>query len=265
MEEEIEQLREEVTILEAQSSRQKRIIANLHEEVTSLKGNQDDTSFVLCFFSMPFRDEYLPLFKAVKSILEDTPYGWKVSRADEEHLSPIISLNIERHISRSHFYIADISDSNPNVFLEIGRMSHYCSFDDKSSYHRPLLYLCQGGKIEGISADLRGHIFHSYTLDTDFDSIADQLKCEFSKKKSWMKDFRTNKKKKIYLSPELLGRYRICEEDLARKISSQYQTVEDLMRQSISDVITQLQIPNEHVSDFLCVRSFLQEHFQMQL
>lgn len=261
----IKQLEEEVERLKAQCLRQQRIIAALQEDVTSLQGsqgNQDEPRCIRCFFSMPFKDEYLPLFQAVKSILEDAPYGWEVSRADTEHLSPIISLNIENHISRSHFYIADISDSNPNVFLEIGRMSHYCGFDNKSSYHRPLLYLCQGVKIEKISADLRGHIFYQYTLDADVNSIISQLKEEFSKNPS-MESFRTDKKKKIYLSPELLIRYRICDKDLAAKISSQYKTVEDLMKYSNSSVIEQLGIPKENIPDVLYVRSFLQDHFQL--
>jgi molecular chaperone HtpG len=109
---------------------------------------------VSCFFAMPFHDSYNKLLKVVRNILQDQPYGWEVTRADSEHIGDTIPDNVKEHIAQSHCYIAEVSDSNPNVFLEIGRISHY------REQGRPLIYLCKQGVEAPI--DIEGELISYY-------------------------------------------------------------------------------------------------------
>ncbi len=71
-----------------------------------------------CFFLMPFNEEFDMVYGEIKSKLTDI--GVKCSRVDEENGSyPIISKVIKKIIA-AQFIIVDLSNSNPNVFYELG-------------------------------------------------------------------------------------------------------------------------------------------------
>jgi len=192
------------------------------------------TDHISCFFAMPF-EGYEPLLEAVKRVLEDSPYGWQVIRADDRHHGTTISENVKRHIDRSHCYLAEISDSNSNVFMEIGRMGHY---ED-----RPLMYLCKKDSEKKISADLLGQLYFPYDAwiseNPDIDQLVQCLQREFARKPELV-DLRGNHK--IYLSPNLLIRHKQCDISLATKITQKYTNIQAFLALQPDEIATALDI-----------------------
>lgn len=67
---------------------------------------------------MPFKEETTPQ-SLYHDVLAGLP-GWNVTRADEDLSKPEIVCKICANIQKSRAIIADLSGSNPNVFLELG-------------------------------------------------------------------------------------------------------------------------------------------------
>ena len=71
----------------------------------------------LCFVIMPFKEEYASVYNKIKHAAEDENYICK--RVDEVAIGSITK-NILQYIFYSKAIIADLTDSNPNVFYELG-------------------------------------------------------------------------------------------------------------------------------------------------
>jgi molecular chaperone HtpG len=227
-----------------------RELDELRSQLAQIECSQ--TEHISCFFAMPFDPSYNPLLQAVRQVLEDKPYGWQVIRADEQQRGITITENVRGHIARSHCYIAEISDGNPNVFLEIGRMSHYAA--------RPLIYLCQEDAKDKVAADLAGIIFSTYAAwneqKPNIDGLATQLKKLFDGRED-LKLLRASRKK-IYLSADVLIRKGECQSTIAQALVSRYHTVEDFLAEDPLDVATKLQTKRGAIMD---AQDFLQKHF----
>lgn len=72
-----------------------------------------------CFFAMPFSDQYTNLYDTLVLYLQNN--GYKCIRVDNNLSAsvPIINL-ILNGIATSQFVIVDISETNANVFYELG-------------------------------------------------------------------------------------------------------------------------------------------------
>jgi len=224
----------ETELREIFATKEKLLTEEMQELQDRLAASEcPQTDHVSCFFAMPFDHAYDPLLKAVRQVLEDKPYGWQVFRADETHQATTISENVRGHIARSHCYLADISDRNPNVFLEIGRMSHYAE--------RPLVYLCREDATSHIAADLAGLIYSTYKAwgeNPNIDALAGQIK-DLISSRSELKQLRNGKK--TYLSADLLERRGDCQPNVARIIAEHYQTVEKFLEEDGAVIAESLQ------------------------
>lgn len=72
-----------------------------------------------CFFAMPFSEEYTNLYDTLTLYMENA--GYKCVRVDNNLSAsvPIINL-ILNGIATSQYVIVDISETNANVFYELG-------------------------------------------------------------------------------------------------------------------------------------------------
>ncbi len=71
-----------------------------------------------CFFLMPFSEEFDGIYGAIKQCLNDA--GFICNRADEIMGSIPILTKILNEIMKSQYIIVDLTNSNPNVFYELG-------------------------------------------------------------------------------------------------------------------------------------------------
>lgn len=71
-----------------------------------------------CFFLMPFSEEFDGIYGVIKQCLNDA--GFICNRADEIAGSTPILTKILNEIMKSQYIIVDLTNSNPNVFYELG-------------------------------------------------------------------------------------------------------------------------------------------------
>ncbi len=249
---EVQKLNQKVTQLKLE-------IRDIKQNSSQKSAANQQTEHISCFFAMPFEEEYEPLLKAVRQVLEDKPYGWQVIRADEQHHGTTITSNVMRHIARSHCYLAEISDNNPNVFLEIGRMMNY--------EERPRIYLCREEAKKSLAADLAGHIYYPYKMDTTNNSsigdLVEQLRQEFEKKTEIRK--LKNEETKIYLSADLLVRKEKVNPEIAELIAKKYITVEDFIEQNASNVAQKLNLKKKAETGAIeDAQEFLRNYFGLE-
>lgn len=71
-----------------------------------------------CFFLMPFSQEFDVIYGTIKQALND--FDFICNRADEIMGSTPIIAKILNEITKSQYIIVDLTNSNPNVFYELG-------------------------------------------------------------------------------------------------------------------------------------------------
>ena len=222
---------EDVQKLNSQIFKLKSENQELRDAATA-QGSQQ-TEHVSCFFAMPYEDDYGLIEQALKRVLEDKPYGWQVILARDSHQERRIFENVRAHIARSHCYIADISEQNPNVFLEIGKMSHYAD--------RPLILLRQKNAKEEVPADLRDFLYLDYDRVDNLDKLVQQVREEL--KKLMPKGLQVLRSgKKTYLSRSVLGQQADISSVTVGRIVDRFQTVEDLCKADAEQIAIELDI-----------------------
>lgn len=77
-------------------------------------------SHIVCFVAMPFRDECEVVLEAIRDVLEVKPYFLQVETAAFQYFARNVSDNVATWIQRASCYVADISDGNENVMMELG-------------------------------------------------------------------------------------------------------------------------------------------------
>jgi hypothetical protein len=72
-----------------------------------------------CFVLMPFDEKFKEVYDTIKEALESEDLNFSCNRADDFHQPHIIE-TILKGIAKSEYIIADLTESNPNVFYELG-------------------------------------------------------------------------------------------------------------------------------------------------
>jgi molecular chaperone HtpG len=199
------------------------------------QGSQQ-TEHVSCFFAMPFEDDYGLIEQALKRVLEDKPYGWQVILARDSHQERRIFENVRAHIARSHCYIAEISEQNPNVFLEIGKMSHYAD--------RPLILLRRKGADE-VPKDIGDFLYLEYDRVDDLEKLIQQVREKLKILPKELQALRTGKK--TYLSRSILEQKADISRATVGKIADWFQTVEDLCNADAEQIAIELDIRSSSI------------------
>ena len=81
--------------------------------------DQTDSAHVVCFFAHEFNSKSEVLHR-MRSVLEHHPYFWEVRSAAELEKDVFLYENVLTQIVASNLVIADITEWNPNVILELG-------------------------------------------------------------------------------------------------------------------------------------------------
>ena len=119
------------------------------------------TAFVIMPFGVEFDAIYESFFKPVL-----TSAGFEVRRADELTSAEGIMKTIIRQLEDSCIVVADLSDSNPNVYYELG-IAH--------ALHKPVISLTQ--QVEELPSDIRAYRVIPYGVHfTAKEKAAEDLK-----------------------------------------------------------------------------------------
>ncbi len=178
---------------------------------------KDSFNHIVCFVALPFNDNDMFAYKtvllpALRLVFEQNPYYWQVVRADDTIFASTIAENIADWMQLADVGIADISDLNANVMMELGYM-----------YWRkpklPLFVLERMGTGHHLS-DLAGvirvtYLNVAYSIDSisknhAITDIAKLLKVEFAKRQDIIKNLKSAKHHH-YLSPLVIS--QVCSAD----------------------------------------------------
>jgi len=112
------------------------------------------------FMITPYAEAYRGVEEAVRDVFEGPPYFFEVVLArDFMHESQLLE-DIRAHIDAADGFIAEITDLNPNVMLELGAVLI------KKDQSRPA-FLLRATDAQPIPADLRAELYIPYGSPTD--------------------------------------------------------------------------------------------------
>jgi molecular chaperone HtpG len=182
--------------------------------------------WVTCFVAMPFdRPEIAPVYAALERVLEDVPFLWNVVKADESHRDARLWKSVNRLMAGSHCFIAEVSEHNPNVMIEIGRME---------AFDRPLLLLKREGSAD-LPADLRERLYVTYSGDGQ--DLIDCLREEIKKNENFCRQ-----SGEPFLSKTFLMRESGLGEAVCGRIAERYPSCQDFLNAKADEVEAALQI-----------------------
>lgn len=192
---------------------------------------------IICMVALPFNDrDTFPydsvLLPALRWTLEQAPYYWQVVRADAQYFAETVADNVAAWMNRADVFIADISDLNPNVMLELGYM-----YWGVSRTRCSLAVLERAGTAHRLS-DLGGLIRFSYPAVTDAHAVTDiagQLGDQFAKKVDIQQ--LNARPRAHYLSPLVLQERFGYTRDRAERLADTYLTMEALAAAPPEDVL----------------------------
>ncbi|GAA4440483.1 ATP-binding protein [Phytohabitans houttuyneae] len=181
------------------------------EELRTARSAADDVDpYVSCFVAMPFSDARArEIYEAVRAVLEDKPYFWRVVRADDSVERPGLWANLKTKMLRAHCFMAILtSDINPNVMIEIGRME---------AIGRPLLLL-RDAAAPPLPADLHGLLYEQLR------ATGTDLPAEVREVLARQESLRALTGRDRYLSEAVLIRDAGLNEQVSREITRRYPT-----------------------------------------
>jgi hypothetical protein len=110
---------------------------------------------VRLFAMMPFSEACADLEQALRNIFEDEPYCFQVILARDRTVKRSLFDNVKEHMKVVNGFLADITDLNPNVMLELG-------MTENDPLDRPVLILREKQGKEPPS-DLKGRLYVEYS------------------------------------------------------------------------------------------------------
>ena len=128
---------------------------------------------VTLFVMMPFSPASKLVEDALRAVLESDPYWFQIILARDQTICENLFDNVKAHMDVVDGFLADISDLNPNVMLELG-------MTESDPQKRPVFVLRRAGSNEP-PTDLKGRLYIEYTLppadaNNPVQNLAEQLR-----------------------------------------------------------------------------------------
>ncbi|TDM05645.1 MAG: hypothetical protein C4K60_12955 [Ideonella sp. MAG2] len=190
---------------------------------------------ITVFMITPFSDTYRKLEAAVRSVFEAPPYYFKVVLARDHTFHNSLIGNVKSHIARADAYVAEISDLNPNVMLELGAVL-------LTGSERPIFSLRDVNAKSDVPADLKSELYLQYgTIEDAEDTIAGRIRSLIERDGRPTHDGITTllaKRQRRALTRTCMAKlsYRLGEDELSAVLRS-YSTVEALQQATREQVI----------------------------
>ncbi len=197
---------------------------------TMTRPNADPIEYIRLFMITPFDDSYKPVETAVRQVFERAPFYFQVQLARDSYKADTLVKNIQCHIADAHVFVAEISELNPNIMMEVGGI---LISDDT----RPVFALRNKDSREKGSAqvDFGDRLTFSYDRRTDSaELIAKQIKDQIFKEGRLVHEALKElikARKKCFLSRTLLEGFReaALRDDAIEMICRKFAAVEDFL------------------------------------
>lgn len=109
----------------------------IYEKTTGGIASPDlNMKHIQLFMISPYDNKYKILEEAIKHVFEEAPFFFEVRLARDYYSADTQMENVKKHIASAHGFIAEISERNANVMMEIGGIL-------MTGDSRPVFSLCQ--------------------------------------------------------------------------------------------------------------------------
>lgn len=126
------------------------------------------------FVMMKFSEAEVVIEEALREVFENEPYWFQVVLARDEILEGDLFDNVRKLMERADAFIADVSDLNPNVMIELGMAIN-------DARRRPVLLIRRTDGVP-MPSDLKERLYGEYQLqDPEKRSLDVQLRTAFQK------------------------------------------------------------------------------------
>lgn len=205
-------------------------LINELQNKTVTQMNASPIEYIRLFMITPFDDSYKPVETAVRQVFEKAPFYFQVQLARDAYKADTLVKNIQCHIADAHCFVAEISELNPNVMMEVGGILI-------NGDTRPVFALRDKKSREKGSApvDFGDRLTFSYGSRADSSElIAKQIKDQLFKDGRLvhvaLKELK-KVRKKCFLSRTLLEGFRevTLRDDAIETICHKFATVEDFL------------------------------------
>jgi HSP90 family molecular chaperone len=183
--------------------------------------------YVSCFVAMPFSDDRATsVYQAVRAVLEDQPYFWRVVRADNTVEQPELWSNLRTKLLRAHCYIAILTGNiNPGMMLQLGQLE---------ALQRPLLLLRDASVVEP-PVELNSLLCEQ--ISASGSDLVDEVR-EAIARQDRLQHLQGDK----YLSEAALKRHGFLEGEVSREISRIFPTWDQFIQADDKSAARQLGI-----------------------
>ena len=202
-------------------------INELNELLKKTASTAAHPDHIQLFMIAPFADDYKPVEQAVRQVFEQAPFCFEVRMARDYYAADDLVDNVKKQIATAHGFVAEISEQNANVMMEVGGI---LMSDDP----RPVFALeYPTEKIR--PADFGDKLFFSYSSKSDAPEVIAREIRENLVADGRIRNARLaqliKQRKKLFLSGTLLGNenYRLHEPE-REGILKHFHTIEDLLQ-----------------------------------
>jgi len=211
----------------------RKILENERSKLNELLDHQAEQELerpehILIFMITPFSEEYKAIEEAVRRIFECPPYFFEIRLARDYTHKPGLLDNVREHMRRAHGFVAEISELNPNVMIELGA----AMLPDDG---RPVFSLKSNDSDQPMPADLKEKLRIQYgSLKEPIEIIESQIRSELERDGRPTHDgilALMNQRKKKFLSRTMIDglKYAKLQQNEVEKLLKNYITLEDLV------------------------------------
>ncbi len=197
------------------------------------------------FMITPFAKEYEVVESAVRDVFENPPYFFEVVLARDFNYEFTMLDNLRTHMTEADGFVAEISDLNPNVLIELGAavLGH-----DRS---RPVIVLRGSEAKKKMPADIKGVLYINYRSGSEPKAIAAEIRQMIAAKgettNMGIVGLVERQVCKALTETLLTSDLCRCREDEASQILQQYRTVEQFCGAALDDICRVTQVRIEHI------------------
>lgn len=205
---------------------------------------QSTDGTVSVFVMMPFSDEYRTFEQALRNVLEGHPYYFRTILArDRQHATYLIE-NLRSHIQAADAFVAETSDLNPNVLMELGGVLFAIE-------NPPIFAFRRRNQSMDLPVDIRGVLHVNYTGADNIIALETSIRQAFEKNgRPAHKGMDTLLEKRRFraLTSRALGelQMRLNDDDMKALLGS-YETIEDFLNTAPEDVEKRTKIGAKYV------------------
>ncbi len=133
-------------------------------------GANNECKPIRLFLMTPFDDRYSNVIRAIKLVFETSPYFFEVMIATDKTYDTKLLPNVKHHIKMADGFIAEITDLNPNVMLELGAILI-------NNDNRPVFSLRGNDASKEVPVDINDQLYINYgNIDDSVEEMVNKIK-----------------------------------------------------------------------------------------